>query len=508
VVPVDDRALVGALVSGDPRGLEGAYRAYADRLYTYCRGMLRDPDAAADAVHDTFVLASQRAGQLRDPDRLRSWLYAIARNECLRLLRGRARQAPLEEAGEVSAPETDPVAGLRAAEIQELVWSAADGLNPGDREVFELAVRHELPAPEVSELLGVSVAHAHARLSRARTQLERALGALLVARTGRLDCPQLGELLGSWDGKLTALLRKRVSRHIESCETCAERQRRQLRPAALFSAYAAVPFLVVPGELWPRLALTSFDPGAAPARAEIAGRAGRFDPATGFPRPYELRQRRRAVAGVAAVAVAALLAAGAGAMVPPVFLAADEPGLPPTAAAVASPTGPPIGVLGPSPSPSPTPSPTPTPSPSPSPEPPPPPPPSSPPPPPPNAAPEIVRVSRVPDLIAPDRPEGGCSPAATTSVVTAFVTDPDDAPGTLAVQFRYGLSTDPSVTGVIGMSSAGDGTFSGTLGPFAYGEVPSGGGLFSIRVSVTDPDGAVTTAEPVIVTLNGCGPAG
>jgi RNA polymerase sigma factor (sigma-70 family) len=379
VVPVDDRALVGALVSGDPRGLEGAYRAYADRLYTYCRGMLRDPDAAADAVHDTFVLASQRAGQLRDPDRLRSWLYAIARNECLRLLRGRARQAPLEEAGEVSAPETDPVAGLRAAEIQELVWSAADGLNPGDREVFELAVRHELPAPEVSELLGVSVAHAHARLSRARTQLERALGALLVARTGRLDCPQLGELLGSWDGKLTALLRKRVSRHIESCETCAERQRRQLRPAALFSAYAAVPFLVVPGELWPRLALTSFDPGAAPARAEIAGRAGRFDPATGFPRPYELRQRRRAVAGVAAVAVAALLAAGAGAMVPPVFLAADEPGLPPTAAAVASPTGPPIGVLGPSPSPSPTPSPTPTPSPSPSPEPPPPPPPSSPP---------------------------------------------------------------------------------------------------------------------------------
>lgn len=304
---VDDRALVAALVVGDPRGLEGAYRAYADRLHTYCRGLLRDPEAAADAVHDTFVLASQRAGQLRDPERLRSWLYAIARNECLRMLRGRARQRPLEEAGQVSAPETDPVAGVRAAEIQELVWAAAAGLNPGDREVFELAVRHELPAPEVSELLGVSVAHAHARLSRARVQLERSLGALLVARTGREDCPRLAELLFGWDGQLTALVRKRISRHIESCETCAEQQRRQLAPAALFAAYAGLPFLAVPAELWPRLELTCFDPGQAGVREAVLDRTGRFDSGTGFPRPLDLRRQHRVrVAAVAAVAVAAL----------------------------------------------------------------------------------------------------------------------------------------------------------------------------------------------------------
>jgi RNA polymerase sigma factor (sigma-70 family) len=380
VVGVDDRAMVAALVAGDQRGLDGAYRAYADRLYTYCRGMLRDPDAAADAVHDTFVLASQRAGQLREPDRLRSWLYAIARNECLRLLRGRARQAPLEEAGEVTAPEVDPVAGMRAAEIQELVWAAAAGLNSGDREVFELAVRHELPAPEVSELLGVSVAHAHARLSRARAQLERSLGALLVARTGRQECPELAELLGSWDGTLTALIRKRISRHIEDCQTCAEQQRRQLRPAALFAAYAGVPFLLAPVELFPRLQLTCFEPGLAGERSAIAQRAGDFHPATGFPRPFDQHRRRLAVAGVAAVAVAALLAAGGGALVAPEFLAAD-PGPLPTAAAAGSPSGSPTG----SPSPSPTPTPTPTPSLSPSPDPPPPPPPPPPSPPPPTS---------------------------------------------------------------------------------------------------------------------------
>lgn len=336
---VDDRALVAALVAGDPRGLEGAYRAYADRIYTYCRGVLRDPDAAADAVHDTFVLASQRAHQLRDPARLRSWLYAIARNECLRLLRGRARGVPLEAAGQMSAPETDPVGGMRAAEIQELVWAAAAGLNPGDREVFDLAVRHELPAQEIGEALGISVAHAHARLSRARTQLERALGALLVARTGTGDCPELAGLLKGWDGELTALVRKRLSRHIDSCEVCGERRRRQLQPAALFAAYAGAPFLVAPVELWPRLQLTSFDPGHAPVREAITSRAGRFRSDTGFPRPLDVRRRRLAVAGVSAVAVAALLAAGTGAMIAPEAPLAGAPEPPPTAAALApSPT--------------------------------------------------------------------------------------------------------------------------------------------------------------------------
>lgn len=353
MVDVEDRALVAALVAGEPRGLEGAYRAYADRLYTYCRGQLRDPDQAADAVHDTFVLAGQRAGQLRDPDRLRSWLYAIARNECLRMLRGRSRQVPLAEADQMSADTPDPTTQLRAAELQELVRAAAEGLNPGERDVFELTVRHELTAVEVSEALGVSLDHAHARLSRVRSHLERALGALLVARTGREECPELDALLHGWDGRLTALVRKRVGRHVESCDICQERQRQQLSPAALFSAYAAVPFLVAPAELWPRLQLTSFDPGGAAAREAITRRVGRFEPGTGFPRPLDVRRRRARMAGVAAVAVAALLAAGAGALIPPALPAADQPGSLPTAVAIASPT-PPAALPTPAPSSMPT----------------------------------------------------------------------------------------------------------------------------------------------------------
>src|SRR5689334_16990931 len=129
---MDDRALVAAMVAHDPRGLEGAYREYAARLLAYCRTLVDESDAA-DAVHDTFVVASQRADQLRDPERLLAWLYAIARHECLRLLRNRRRQVPVQDVDEVSRPvgvATDP-GGLPAEQVRRLVWAAADGLSPG-----------------------------------------------------------------------------------------------------------------------------------------------------------------------------------------------------------------------------------------------------------------------------------------------------------------------------------------------------------------------------------------
>jgi DNA-directed RNA polymerase specialized sigma24 family protein len=84
---MQDRELVAAIVAGDPDGLAEAYDRYAAPLYTYCRVMLPDPDprgGAALAVQDTFIIAAAKLQGLRDPDQLRSWLHAVARNECLR----------------------------------------------------------------------------------------------------------------------------------------------------------------------------------------------------------------------------------------------------------------------------------------------------------------------------------------------------------------------------------------------------------------------------------------
>jgi RNA polymerase sigma factor (sigma-70 family) len=250
----DDAALVEALRRGERAGLEGMYRRYADRLYTYARALLREPEAAADAVHDAFLTAGQRIDQLREPERLRPWLYAIVRTQCLRQLRERSRALPLEDAGEPVADTADPAAAVHAEQVRDLVHTAAAALNPGDREVVHLAIRHGLSSADIGAALGVPANHAHARMSRARSQLEGALGALLVARTGAGDCPDLAVLIEGWQGRLTPILRKRVSRHIEGCVVCGLLRREQLDPAALLSAYTAPAFLVAADMVSPRSA--------------------------------------------------------------------------------------------------------------------------------------------------------------------------------------------------------------------------------------------------------------
>lgn len=83
-----DGEIVAATLDGDPAPLIDAYDQYAPGLYAYCRSMLSRPADASDAVQDTFVVAAAKLGRLRDPGRLRPWLFAVARNECRRQLDG------------------------------------------------------------------------------------------------------------------------------------------------------------------------------------------------------------------------------------------------------------------------------------------------------------------------------------------------------------------------------------------------------------------------------------
>ncbi|MDQ3152053.1 MAG: RNA polymerase sigma factor [Actinomycetota bacterium] len=86
----DDAQLVAGVLVGDRDAFAAVYDRYGDRLYDFCYSLLRHREEAADAVADTFVLFAERLRRLRDPTRLRPWLYAIARSEGLRRLKARA----------------------------------------------------------------------------------------------------------------------------------------------------------------------------------------------------------------------------------------------------------------------------------------------------------------------------------------------------------------------------------------------------------------------------------
>jgi RNA polymerase sigma factor (sigma-70 family) len=313
VIRMQDREVVAAIVAGDPDGIAAAYDTYALPLHSYCLSLLHEPADAADAVQDTFLIATAKLGGLRDPGKLRPWLYAVARNECYRRLRAGQATSALDEAGEMTAEGVDVASAVEQAEVRQFVQDAIAGLNPGDRDVLELSLVQGLDGDELADTLGVSRNHAHALVSRARTQLERSLGALLVARTGREACTALDALLAGWDGQLTVLLRKRVSRHIEQCEICGELKRRELSPALFAGALPLV--ALMPGFREHVLKLCADLSAAGLARrASVAARAGQFGP-SGFPKPSPppgasgwhrvLRHPHALAAGAATAAAAA-----------------------------------------------------------------------------------------------------------------------------------------------------------------------------------------------------------
>jgi len=327
-----DSEVVAAIVAGDPEGLAEAYDRYASPLYTYCRSLLREPADAADAVQDTFVIAASRLAGLRDRNRLRPWLYAVARNECHRRLRARSVQVstPLDEMPDVTDTSADVSGEAERDDLRRLLRSAVRGLNAGEQDLIELQLQQGLDVAEIAAVLGVSRNHAHALLSRARDQLEISLGALLVARSGRQDCAALNTMLQDWDGQLNVLMRKRINRHIESCPTCAERKKRELAPALLLglAPLAALPTAAMPAGLRQQvLRLASGDtPDAAAHRASVAQRTEPFGH-HGFPKPldppkspwWRSRPGQAAAAAGAAAVVAAitLLAVALAASGPP-----------------------------------------------------------------------------------------------------------------------------------------------------------------------------------------------
>lgn len=207
-----DAELVLLARAGDRDALATIYDRYADRLYDLCSSVLRDPDAAFDTMVDTFVLAAIEIYRLRKPDKLESWLFALAREQLV------ARKIPLgvDEHAEFDGP-TGAAAAVGAGAI---VWEAVSWVPPRDRILLELHARQPLDDASLAKALGVSITHAAGQIRNLDERLERLMSALLVARLSRPGCPPLERLIAAENQDHPDVWLRHIALHVDVCRTC------------------------------------------------------------------------------------------------------------------------------------------------------------------------------------------------------------------------------------------------------------------------------------------------
>jgi RNA polymerase sigma factor (sigma-70 family) len=205
-----DERLTRRAVAGDQRAFAAIFRRYYQDLYRYCLAILRSPDDAQDALQSAMLKAMQALpGESRQIE-LKPWLYRIAHNESIDIVRRRRGSEPLPT--ELAAP--GPGLAREAETRQRLEALLADLETLPERQRGALVMR-ELSGLEFAEIgaaLGTSAAVARQTVYEARLSLRQ-------IETGReMRCDAVTMALSEADGRVTR--RRDIRAHLRACPDC------------------------------------------------------------------------------------------------------------------------------------------------------------------------------------------------------------------------------------------------------------------------------------------------
>ena len=176
-------ALVERAAAGDREAFAGLVRGVADRLFAVAWRVLRDADAAEDAVQAALIAAWDDLPTLRDPARFEAWVYRLTvRSACREARRSRPRVATVRLLDPDGGEDPDPAA---FAADRDAVAHGFAGLSAEHRAVLVLRFYVGLTVPEIAETLAIPVGTATSRLHYGL----RAMRATLEAEA-RMDLAQ------------------------------------------------------------------------------------------------------------------------------------------------------------------------------------------------------------------------------------------------------------------------------------------------------------------------------
>jgi RNA polymerase sigma factor (sigma-70 family) len=257
-----DERLAARVRAGDESAFEAIYDRYHRELLAFCRHMLGSREEAEDVLQHVMVAAHRQLESGADLA-LRPWLYAVARNRCISVLRSRREAASLEAVPEPTSEGLAVAATVEQREDLRAILSDVARLPDDQRAALLLAELGALSHDEIADALEV-------RRDKVKALVFQAREALAGWHTARdANCADIRAELANASGG--ALRRGPLRKHLEVCDGCsafsAEVKRQR---AAIAMLLPVLPTFALKGKVLGAAAAT----GTAAAAGTGAGVGG------------------------------------------------------------------------------------------------------------------------------------------------------------------------------------------------------------------------------------------
>ena len=180
MTPDDERRAIEAVLGGDASRFELLVLAHEKGIYNLCLRMLGNEQDALDASQEAFFKAYRALDSFRGESRFSTWLYRLASNVCLDMLRKRPDAPELsaeDEALSASLRDTapSPQEALEKCELRDTVAKALDALPADFRQAVVLRDVNGLSYEEIAAVTGLEAGTVKSRIFRGRRKLAEAL---------------------------------------------------------------------------------------------------------------------------------------------------------------------------------------------------------------------------------------------------------------------------------------------------------------------------------------------
>jgi len=168
--------LLSRCAGGDRTAFQTLYTALSGRLYGLAMRLLREPQLASDAVHDTFLQVWKECGRF-DTSRghAEAWITSLLRYRSLDILRRRGREVPGERTGEEADLSPGPLEALISTREGEALRQCLDQLEAGQRKLVLLSFIDGLSHSELARTLQRPLGTVKSLMRRALLGLRRCL---------------------------------------------------------------------------------------------------------------------------------------------------------------------------------------------------------------------------------------------------------------------------------------------------------------------------------------------